>query len=134
MQQPLYCIVEGSSCTSLLCLCSNHYIGLFNCVHPYYLYVVTTKLYCRREVQSWPKKPAKKKPHPKKRHLKWGFLGFNGFFNFFFFNKCLFFALKMIKSSRNKVYYQLYCFLEIHSTKTDAFIHFLRLKPMILTK
>ena len=28
MQPPLYCIVEGSSCTSLKCVCSNHFIVL----------------------------------------------------------------------------------------------------------
>ena len=64
-------------------------------------------------------------------------MGFFEFYCFFFLknfsNYCLFFTLIIIKCSRNEVYYQLYWFLIVHSTKTDTLHHFLRLKPMTLT-
>ena len=59
MQQPLYCFVEGSSCTSLICVGSLYFIVLqkiviqqppicFPSQRPY-VYVATSILYCERK-------------------------------------------------------------------------------------
>ena len=83
------------------------------------------------------KKPAQKKPQkPIKPNLKNPLVSrlFGVLLFVFSSDYCFFFTLIMINSSRNKVHYHLYWFLGVHSTKIDTFIHFLRLKPMIVIK